>query len=110
MSLMHGNTAGATNEELAVRLGRSGRMPTCRAECFADAETGRPIIHRLFINFDNEDGAGAGPSSSVAGSSPIKFLEARRRLSTVRQLRPPPAREMERSFASLDAPEVSKPK
>ncbi|WVN88039.1 uncharacterized protein L203_103238 [Cryptococcus depauperatus CBS 7841] len=39
--------------------------PSCRAECFANPETGEPLIHRLFITFD-------GSSSSVGlSSSPI---------------------------------------
>lgn len=46
--------------------------PTCRTECFADAETGEPQIHRLFINFGEGLGYGEGPSSSQAGSSPAK--------------------------------------
>lgn len=40
--------------------------PSCRAECFADPETGNPIIHRLYITFD-------GRSSSVQpASSPLR--------------------------------------
>lgn len=43
--------------------------PTCRAECYADQDTGNPQIHRLYINFG--DGATAGGSSQV-GSSPVR--------------------------------------
>ncbi|WWC64017.1 uncharacterized protein I303_106623 [Kwoniella dejecticola CBS 10117] len=41
--------------------------PTCRAECFADPETGQPSIHRLFIDFDSALDA----SVSQIGSSPL---------------------------------------
>ena len=43
--------------------------PTCRAECFADPETGEPSVHRLFIHFGEE----AGLASSQIGSSPAKW-------------------------------------
>jgi hypothetical protein len=45
--------------------------PTCRTECFADPETGEPIIHRLFINFEGGDGggSGSGPGSGAGSSS-----------------------------------------
>ena len=39
--------------------------PQCRAECFADPETGEATIHRLYINFD-EGGTKNPPSSSPA--------------------------------------------
>lgn len=48
--------------------------PTCRTECFADTETGQPIIHRLFINFGTDN-----PSSSTQqpSSSPVRWAEER---------------------------------
>ncbi|ORY33151.1 hypothetical protein BCR39DRAFT_521480 [Naematelia encephala] len=46
--------------------------PSCRAECFADPETGEPTIHRLFINFGGEDNFGA---SSQVGSSPFRATQ-----------------------------------
>ncbi|WWC73079.1 uncharacterized protein I206_107044 [Kwoniella pini CBS 10737] len=41
--------------------------PSCRAECFADPETGQPSIHRLFIDFDN---IFDNNNNSIIGSSP----------------------------------------
>lgn len=29
--------------------------PQCRTECFADPESGEPAIHRLFINWGDEE-------------------------------------------------------
>jgi hypothetical protein len=46
--------------------------PQCRAECYADHETGEPAIHRLFINFtaDGKMLSQAPPSSQHVPSSP----------------------------------------
>jgi len=41
--------------------------PTCRAEVYADPESGEPVLHRLYINYGDEAGG-----SSQAGSSPVK--------------------------------------
>ncbi|KAK8844040.1 hypothetical protein IAR55_006834 [Kwoniella newhampshirensis] len=46
--------------------------PSCRAECFADPETGEPTIHRLFIDFGNAAG-----TASQAGSSPVKSTKGK---------------------------------
>lgn len=43
--------------------------PQCRTECFADEETGKPMLHRLFINFGSDDG-GMLASSQHPPSSP----------------------------------------
>lgn len=43
--------------------------PTCRVECYANPETGDPILLRLFLNFDDRhDDSG----SSMIGSSPVQ--------------------------------------
>ncbi|OCF39780.1 hypothetical protein I317_06444 [Kwoniella heveanensis CBS 569] len=48
--------------------------PTCRAECYADPETGQPSIHRLYIDWggvlDNV------PSQSQVRSSPVRSMHA----------------------------------
>ncbi|KAK4684532.1 TRAF-interacting protein, partial [Tremellales sp. Uapishka_1] len=43
--------------------------PSCRSEVFGDPETGEPIIHRLFINFEDNE----AESSSQPASSPAKL-------------------------------------
>ncbi|WVF65543.1 hypothetical protein IAT40_000271 [Kwoniella sp. CBS 6097] len=48
--------------------------PTCRAECYADPETGQPSIHRLYIDWGGVlDNA---PSHTQAGSSPVRSMHA----------------------------------
>ncbi|WVQ93208.1 hypothetical protein IAU59_000272 [Kwoniella sp. CBS 9459] len=48
--------------------------PTCRAECYADPETGQPSIHRLYIDWGGVlDNA---PGQTQAGSSPMRSMHA----------------------------------
>lgn len=49
--------------------------PQCRAECYADPETGQPILHRLFINFGEPEGA---TQPSQTQSSPATQRWSRR--------------------------------
>ncbi|WWC91195.1 uncharacterized protein L201_006137 [Kwoniella dendrophila CBS 6074] len=42
--------------------------PSCRTECFANPETGQPMLYRLFIDLDSNS---QNDNSSMIGSSPI---------------------------------------
>ncbi|KAL7421278.1 hypothetical protein Q5752_004163 [Cryptotrichosporon argae] len=56
--------------------------PTCRAECFANDDTGEPAVYRLYINF-GDDGMPAGPSSGTgAGSSPVRPTQTQTQTQT----------------------------
>ncbi|BEJ00473.1 hypothetical protein CcaverHIS631_0503300 [Cutaneotrichosporon cavernicola] len=45
--------------------------PECRAECFADPETGEPAVHRLYINFSRDERSmSQAQSSQHVPSSP----------------------------------------
>lgn len=44
--------------------------PQCRAECFAD-EDGRPAIHRLFINWGEEDAPASSQVSQLCAGAQL---------------------------------------
>lgn len=50
--------------------------PACRAECFADPETGDPAVHRLFINFTAEGKVLPQSSPHVPSSPSVRWRSA----------------------------------
>ncbi|WVQ73583.1 hypothetical protein IAR50_003162 [Cryptococcus sp. DSM 104548] len=58
--------AQLANKQIDYREEAEATCPQCRSEIYADEETGKPLIHRLFPVFDDEAG------SSQAQSSPMK--------------------------------------
>ncbi|TYJ56163.1 hypothetical protein B9479_003149 [Cryptococcus floricola] len=58
--------AQLANKQIDHRDEAEATCPQCRSEIYADEETGKPLIHRLYPVFDDEQG------SSQVRSSPVK--------------------------------------